>query len=306
MDDPVVAKSQKYVGDTAPAYTSGPEGIERMTWEFNGDVDHGARLDHVEQGDIHILGKIDGGSTVSLVSSTGSIVIDGKVDGASNVNLRAAGDIRIGLVGDPGDRKIDGGSHVDAIAGGMIGLGDKIDGQQTSVDFSACNGIRIANKIDGGAQVRLSTASGLITVGDKIGNDATRVVFWPPHSLVVEAGIRRQPDRRRGAVVAAKSAMRGHADRSLVAELATDLRLRLHVSALAALVGRVVQGCRVQCQDGPRDKSGRGWVVLHRCGDTVPNPCRGRPGIDAAAGIRSDSRPSARAGGPGRQLGATN
>lgn len=125
-----------------------------MTWDSNGDIDHGAFVNHIDEGDIHITGKIDGGSTAVLVSNHGSISIDGKVDGGSNVSLIAAGDIRIGLIGADGDKKIDRNSHVDATSGGTIFLGNKIDGQHTSVDFKACGGITIGNKIDGGATVR--------------------------------------------------------------------------------------------------------------------------------------------------------
>ena len=160
-----------------------------MTWDSNGNIDGGANVNHVDDGDIHVSGKIDGGSYVILVSNHGSITVDGKVDGGSSVSLTAAGDILIGVVGGDGDKKIDGNSHVDATSGGSISLGNKIDGQHTSVDFKACKGISIGNKIDGGATVRLMTATGSIDVGDKIDNGATVVDFWPPGSLQVAGGI---------------------------------------------------------------------------------------------------------------------
>ena len=63
----------------------------------------------IEDGDIHITGKIDGGSNATLVSNHGSIIIDGKVDGGSTATLTAAGVIRIGAAGnDDGEKKIDG------------------------------------------------------------------------------------------------------------------------------------------------------------------------------------------------------
>ncbi len=160
-----------------------------MTWDSSGDIDHGASVNHIDDGDIHVSGKIDGGSTAVLVSNHGSIIIDGKVDGGSNVSLIAAGDIRIGLVGAGGDKKIDGNSHVDATSGGAIFLGNKIGGQHTSVDFRACNGITIVDNIEGGATVRLMTATGAISVGGVIGNSATQVTFFPAGSLQVAGGI---------------------------------------------------------------------------------------------------------------------
>ena len=160
-----------------------------MTWNSNGNIDGGANVNQIDDGDMHITGKIDGGSNVILVSNHGAITIDGKVDGGSSVSLTAAGNIQIGVVGGDGDKKIDGNSHVDATAGGSILLGNKIDGGLTSVDFKACSGISIGNKIDGGATVRLLTATGSIVVNDKIDNSATHVSFWPPESLHVGAGI---------------------------------------------------------------------------------------------------------------------
>jgi hypothetical protein len=159
-----------------------------MAWTWNGDVTNGANLEQIEDGDIHIHGKIEKNCTVVLVSNRGSITIDGKVDDNCNVSLTAAGDIRIGVVGGEGDRKIDGHSHVDATAGGEIVLGDKIDGDRTSVDFIAGQGITIVSKIDGGAKVRLLSGSGSIKVGGNINNENTHVLFHPPNSLEVAGG----------------------------------------------------------------------------------------------------------------------
>ena len=231
-----------------------------MTWT-RGSIDGGETVNHTEDGDIHITGKIDGGSHATLVSNHGSIIIDGKVDGGStaaltaaqvirigaagnddgekkidgsstvsaqgggdisvghkidgsstvnltsglgsitiggkidhnsNVTLTAAGNIRIGESGnDGGERKIDGNSHVNARAGGTIHLFNKIDGGSLSgdhsvVDFRACRGIMIDDKIDGGSRVRLAVHTGTINIGDKIGGGGTEVLFWPPGSLHVE------------------------------------------------------------------------------------------------------------------------
>jgi hypothetical protein len=159
------------------------------TVTVGGDINGSSYLSIIADGDIHLAGKIDGSSTVVFVSNNGSIMIDGKVDGSSKATLTAAGDVRIGLVGGDGDKKIDGSSHVVATSGSAIFLGNKIDASHTSVDFKACTGITIVNWIAGGATVRLMTATGSISVGDKIGDSSTHVQFWPPNSLTVGAGV---------------------------------------------------------------------------------------------------------------------
>lgn len=233
-----------------------------MTWT-RGTIS-GETVNHTDDGDIHITGKIDGGSHVTLVSNHGSIIIDGKVDGGSNVTLTAAlvvrigaagtddgekkidnystvqvragrdisvghkiddnstvtmvsergsitiggkidhdsrvtltalGNIRIGEAGnDGGERKIDGNSIVTASAGGTIWLANKIDGGSLSgkhsvVDFKACRGIVIGDKIDGGSQVRLAVHTGTISIADKIGGGSTRVQYWPTGSITVAKGV---------------------------------------------------------------------------------------------------------------------
>ena len=235
-----------------------------------GSIDGGEIVNHVEDGDIHITGKIDGGSNATLVSNHGSIIIDGKVDGGSTATLTAAGVIRIGAAGnddgekkidgkstviahaggdisvghkidnnsnvtllsdlgsitiggkidqdsvvqvtaagnirigeagnDGAERKIDGNSHVVARAGGTIRLFNKIDGGSVSgkhsvVDFQACRGITIDDKIDGGSVVRLAVRPGptvkigTISIGDKIGGGGTSVQYWPSGSIYVTNGI---------------------------------------------------------------------------------------------------------------------
>src|SRR5438876_612587 len=135
-----------------------------MTWDSGGDIDHGASVTHVEDGDIHVSGKIDGASFAELVSVHGSITVDGKIDNASYVSLIAAGDVHIG-VGTGGDFKVDGNSHVDATAGGAISLGNWIHGDRSTVDFKACGDITIGDDVGNGATVRLMTATGSINVG---------------------------------------------------------------------------------------------------------------------------------------------
>lgn len=175
-------------------------------WNNNGDIEHASVTQNVA-GDIHVLGKIDGGSHVNLTSSGGSITIDGKIDGGSSAILNAAGDIRIGVAGGGGNEKIDGQSMVSAFSGGTITLGNKIDGGPTGpgsqvatafhgrpftvVFFRAQNGIDVGDKIDGGVFVALCTASGRIHVQGKIDNSGTKVYYWPSGSLVVDGGIQR-------------------------------------------------------------------------------------------------------------------
>ena len=157
-------------------------------WTGTGDIDGGATVNHTCSGDIHVQGKIDGASNVTLTSTNGSITIDGKIDGGSIARLNAAGDIRIGVVGGDGDKKIDGGSNVTAVSGGTITLGNKIDGCATGfgvggctyVAFRAANGIDIGNKIDGGVHVSLCTTNGNIHIHDKIDNSQTWVYYWVP------------------------------------------------------------------------------------------------------------------------------
>ena len=40
-----------------------------MAWDSNGDIDHGASVTHVDDGDIHVSGKIDGASLGSLIAA---------------------------------------------------------------------------------------------------------------------------------------------------------------------------------------------------------------------------------------------
>ena len=167
-------------------------------WTSTADLDGGTVINQTVCGDIHVQGKIDGGSNVTLTSTSGSITIDGKIDGGSTTRLKAAGDIRIGVVGGDGDKKIDGGSFVTAVSGGTISLGNKIDGcpgplwvgSCTQVFLRATNGIDIGNKIDGGVHVALCTSNGAIHIHDKIDNGSTVVNYWPGGSLQVDGGQR--------------------------------------------------------------------------------------------------------------------
>jgi hypothetical protein len=159
-------------------------------------IDGGSSVNAQAGGSISLGGKIDGGSNATLVSNSGSVTIGGKIDGGSVVNLTADGDILIGADASlgGGDRKIDGNSHVVAQAGITLHLFNKIDGgsvsgSHTRVDFKACGGISIDDKIDGGSIVRLATNTGTINIGANIGGGNTNVTFWPSNSLQVADGI---------------------------------------------------------------------------------------------------------------------
>ena len=140
-----------------------------MTWT-RGSIDGGETVDHADDGDIHITGKIDGGSYAKLTSNHGSVIIDGKVDGGSTAILTAAHVIRIGAAGsDDGEKKIDGSSIVNANADGDISVGHKIDGSSSATLVSRLGSITIGGKIDHDSHVTL-TAAGNIRIGES-GND---------------------------------------------------------------------------------------------------------------------------------------
>ena len=151
-----------------------------MTWT-RGSIVGGEIVDHTEDGDIHITGKIDGGSSATLVSNHGGIIIDGKVDGGSTANLTAAKVIRIGFAGnDDGEKKIDGGSHVTVQAGGDITVGHKIDGSSTVSLTSDLGSITIGGKIDQNSQVTLR-AAGNIRIGESGNDGAERKIDGNSH-----------------------------------------------------------------------------------------------------------------------------
>ncbi len=158
-------------------------------------IDNNSSVTANAQFDLTLGGKIDDNSIVRFTSKLGSITIGGKIDHDSHVILKAAGNIRIGEAGNDGsERMINGNSRVDAVAGGTIHLFNKIDGGSVGgahsvVDFRACRGITIDDKIDGGSRVRLAISTGHINIGDKIGGGGTDVTFWPPNSWHVENGI---------------------------------------------------------------------------------------------------------------------
>jgi hypothetical protein len=182
------------------------EAFTPLDWD-TGEINNGANVNRTEPGNIHVRGKIDGSSHVTLISTGGSIIIDDRIDGGSSVTLQAAGSISI-------RGRVDGGSHVKIQAGGSVSLGDRIDGGNTYVSIVAGTGIAIRNridhdhstrldartlsgdisigdKIDGGVWVRLATGGGGIHIAGKIDHDGTEVTTWPPNVLRVGGSIWR-------------------------------------------------------------------------------------------------------------------
>lgn len=139
----------------------------------------GESINLVLDDDIHVQGKIDGGSQVSLTSRTGSITVDGKIDGSSSANLTAQGDIRIGATGDGGNRKIDGSSTATLTShAGRIRIDGKIDGS-SHVTLSSEGEIRIGahgaaddRKIDGNSEVTANSLRGDVLIDGKIDNNS--------------------------------------------------------------------------------------------------------------------------------------
>jgi len=162
-------------------------------WNSNGDL-NGAELQFVDPGPIHVSGKIDGKSSVIIVSMQ-DITVDGRIDGTSFVYLvskggsitihdRIDGNSVVVLVSTGGsitiDGKIDGSSNVTLEAAGHVTIGTqggdgdkKIDGSSgvtadaggniplgsyidgsSKVDFSAHGSISVLGKIDGASKVR--------------------------------------------------------------------------------------------------------------------------------------------------------
>lgn len=185
--------------DGGSTVTLAATGVIRVGAAGNDDedvkIDGSSIVEAHAGGDVSVGSRIDGNSNVTLDSDLGSITIGGKIDGDSVVGLTAAGDIRIGeSANDGAERKIDGNSHIVARAGGTIRLFNKIDGgslsgKHSAVDFRACRGITIDDKIDGGSFVRLAVQTGTISIGDRIGGGGTTVFYWPPGSLKVTNGV---------------------------------------------------------------------------------------------------------------------
>src|SRR2546425_3002960 len=151
-----------------------------MTWT-RGSIENSETVNHTEDGDIHITGKIDGTSHATLVSTQGSIIIDGKIDGTSTVVLTAAQVIRIGAAGtDAGDKKIDNNSTVTAHAGFDISVGHKIDNNCIVTLTSDLGSITIGGKIDHNSNVTL-TAAGNIRIGEAGNDGAERKIDGNSH-----------------------------------------------------------------------------------------------------------------------------
>jgi hypothetical protein len=136
-----------------------------MTWT-HGDIDGTAFVFHVDDGDIHVTGKVDHYSTAILISNGGSITIDGKVDNNSNVSLTATGDINIG------GGAIDGGSTaVLASNGGSITIGGKLDGS-SRLSLEASGNIYLEGKVDNNSVADMVSHHGSIVIEGKVDNNS--------------------------------------------------------------------------------------------------------------------------------------
>ena len=136
-----------------------------MTWT-HGDIDGTAFVYHVDDGDIHVTGKVDHYSTAILVSNGGSITIDGKVDNNSNVSLTATGEITIG------GEAIDGGSTAVLVSsGGSITVAGKLDGA-SRVSPTAAGNIHLEGKIDNNSIAQMVSHHGSITIDGKVDNNS--------------------------------------------------------------------------------------------------------------------------------------
>jgi hypothetical protein len=118
-----------------------------------------------------LYGKIDGNSTVILVTSTGSITIGDRIDGSSPVTLRAD----TGAIAVRG--RVDGSSNLNAVSNrGAVNIGDRIDGSSNVRLMSRYAQVSVGDKIDGRSLVSLS-AGGNIQIGGKIDGSSQVKVF---------------------------------------------------------------------------------------------------------------------------------
>ena len=145
------------------------------------EIDTGANVQALADGDVTIAGKVDGGSRVELVSNRMSVTVNGKIDGSSMAFLTAGLDVGIGVgkQGGDEDHKIDGNSSVVAIASRDITLGSRIAKDHTSVDFAAGGTVTIDGQIGYDAQVRLLSATGKIAITGGLDGGGTIVQTAP-------------------------------------------------------------------------------------------------------------------------------
>jgi hypothetical protein len=148
------------------------------------EIDNGARVRAIADGDISIGAFVHANSRAELVSNRGMVTIAQNVDHSSKVWLTAAGDIRVGIFS--GDQNIEGDSFVSATSGASISLGGQITGSITVVDFAACKSIAIGQGISGGASVRLTTGAGAgsITIAQPVTDSGTNLTSFPVGAIV--------------------------------------------------------------------------------------------------------------------------
>jgi hypothetical protein len=139
------------------------DGSSSVTIEADGDISIGASPGGDEP-------KIDGSSSASVTSNTGTITLAGRIDGGSGVTITAAGGaINI-------KDRIDGSSKVHAYAASDVLIGDKIDGSSRVEIVSNRGSITINEKIDGSSRVTLNAGGNIgIGVGTKGGGEDHKI-----------------------------------------------------------------------------------------------------------------------------------
>ena len=150
-------------------------------------VDGASRVTITAQGDVHLQGKVDGGSRVAIVSNVGSALVDGKVDANSDLSLFAGMDAAIGFGSSLGvdDRKVDGNSVVTAVARRDVTVGGHLSKDKTFVDLVAGRSVSVGGEIHDGAHVRILSGPGpgTVTVGGGVHDSITSVTSWPPGAM---------------------------------------------------------------------------------------------------------------------------
>ena len=276
------------------------------------EIDTGANVQALADGDVTIAGKVDGGSRVELVSNRMSVTVNGKIDGSSMAFLTAGLDVGIGVgkQGGDEDHKIDGNSSVVAIASRDITLGSRIAKDHTSVDFAAGGTVTIDGQIGYDAQVRLLSADR----EDRHHRRPRRRRHHRPDRTEGSGepqGRRRRPvDRDRlGGSRLVHSEPRSR--RILVAELAPYVRVRGAVPRRAALTCRPRDRSPGDRRPGDRHprrtglapgQGGGRRMVVHRCVLAVPDRGGSRSGIPGGARSVATPGPARPALGPQRPI----
>lgn len=152
----VLDRAQHYSPRVAPGSTVTIRGWVKTL--IVRDLEAGAVLDcaELEAQEVIVIGKVDGGSRLTLRAPGGSIIFRAKIDGAAKLDLRAPGgtvtfETPTGMGRD--GSKIDGGSSVDVTARAVSFLG-RISGAGTKVAVTlTSNGSLAFTEIEGSARL---------------------------------------------------------------------------------------------------------------------------------------------------------